>query len=131
MGARPRAAVWDADGKRFWSSNDCQTDTYGLGRGESARFTIRVAAPAVANNLANQQPAAGTYGKDACTGAAFSMDLGRALWTRLGLSVQHAVQPRAVGVGGAAAAQVVIENRTNQAKTALTEGERSQAIAEA
>lgn len=96
---------------------DCNgTGAYGLGEGESARFTLRMIPTSTTNGVdfANDRFASGTLARNQCEGGTFSTSLGAAsaTWVRHSLATHVSVLPRVLGIGGDLDARIVMENRT-------------------
>lgn len=105
----------NAQSGRITFSAICGGIGYGLGQGARANFSIRVIAPSGVADVATEQLASTSSGRDNCVGTTptnFSTTLNNATWRRLGLSAQASVRPQGLGVGNETEAQIVVENRT-------------------
>jgi hypothetical protein len=96
----------------FQSTLGCVEEGRGLARNQAARFVLSVVAPANRNSdNATERFVAGTYGRDQCDGANYTINLNTYAWTRGILASNVTLLPRVLALNGQAAARVVVENR--------------------
>ncbi len=97
----------------------------GIAPGGSALFSVRVAGLAAARDQAGEafvssQKNSLTNARDFCANVFFNNpDLSAASWRRVGISTSLQVSPRALGVGGEVATQILVENRTTGPQAGL------------